>query len=208
MLIDELNLLGAPLPSTASKMLQRLFLRKNRYLVFTTHIPFTLSTEEALSPVDKKSVMSVSSSTDMKVVRMPQCNDLSELRRMEGCSALTGHEATIYGGIPALIYSALKNLNFTGARFDQAMKKFVQEFPTTTTDNVLLESLLKRFLQEVFNGARNHGEPQLRFFDQFSSIPEPDKVRWPLCYLSEILNILKISCVGVGEVIEEIYKII
>jgi hypothetical protein len=207
MLIDELNILGAPLSSTASKLLQRLFLRKNRYLVFSTHIPFTLSTEEELSPVDKKSIISVSSSTDMKVVQMPECNDLSELRKMESCTALTGHEATIYGGIPALIFSALKNPNFRGARFDQAMKKFIQEFPATTTDDDLLYSLLKRFLQELFDGARNHGEPPLRFFDQFSSIPEPDKVRWPLCYLSEILKVLKIPGFGVGETIDEVYKI-
>lgn len=156
--------------------------------------------------------MSVSSSTDMKVVRMPQCNDLSELRKMEGCSALTGHEATICGGIPALIFSALKNPNFPGARFDQAMKKFTQEFPATITDQNLLYSLLKRFLRELFYGARNHGEPLLRFFDQFSSIPEADKVRWPLCYLSEILKIFRILVLvlvtsGVGHVIDEIYKI-
>lgn len=206
-LIDDLNILGAPLPSPASKLLQRLFLRKNRYLVFTTHIPFTLSAEEVLSPADKKSVMFVSSSTDMKVVRMPQCNDLSELRKMGGCTAITGHEATIYGGIPALVYSAFKNINFPLERFAQAMKKFEQDFPTTTTDTDLLLILLKWFLQELFNGPRSHGKPQLRFFDQFSSIPEPGKVRWPLCYLAEILNVFKISGFGVGEVIDEIYKI-
>ena len=65
-LIDELNLLGAPLSPAASTLLQRLFLRKNRYLVFSTHIPFTLSADGALCPI------TVSSTTDLKVVRMPQ----------------------------------------------------------------------------------------------------------------------------------------
>jgi len=207
MLIDELNLLGAPLSSTASKLLQRLFLRKNRYLVFTTHFPFTLSTEE--DPVDKKNAMPILSSTpDIIVVRMPQSNDLSELRKMEECSGLTGHEATIYGGIPALIYSALRNAGFfPGARFNNTMQKFVQKFPGKTRDNLLLESLLKLFLQEVFNGTRSHGDPKLRFFDQFSSIPESGKIRWPLCYLSEILNIFTITGPGVGGIIEEVYKL-
>ncbi len=132
MLIDELNVLGAPLSSLASKLLQRLFLRKNRYLVFTTHVPFNLSNEEAVSPIDKKRVMSGSSSCDMKVVRMPQCNDLAELRLMQGCEGLTGHEATIYGGIPGLIYSASQNIDFALNKFTYAMKLFEQLFPNET----------------------------------------------------------------------------
>ena len=203
LLIDELNQLGAPSPS-ASKFLQRIFLRKNRYLIFSTHIPFVLSTEDSLSPDNKKSLMSVSSSTDMKIVRMPHCNDLAELRKMEGCGGINGHQATIYGGIPGLIFSALKNPDFPGVRFGKAMKKFAEMFPSTTTDKV---TLLTLFLEELFNGARSHGAAQLRFFDQFSSIPEPAKARWPLCYLSEILNILKVPGSGISEVIEEIYTI-
>lgn len=204
LLIDELNVLGAPLLPSASKFLQRLFLRKNRYLVFSTHIPLNLSTEEL---TDKNSMMSLSSSTDIKVVRMPQSNDLSELRKMEGCTALTGHEATIYGGIPALIYSASKNVNFPCEKFSQTVKRFCEAFPKMTTNTKLQVAILKQFLYELMDGGRSNGAVQLRFFDQFSSIPEPGKICWPLCYLSEILKFLKVSGSGIIEVIEEIYKI-
>eukprot|EP01040_Poterioochromonas_malhamensis_P014682 gene14682-16298_t len=203
MLIDELNVLGAPLSSLASKLLQRLFLRKNRYLVFTTHVPFSLSNEETVSPIEKKRVMSHSSSCGMKVVRMPQCNDLTELRLMQGCEGLTGHEATIYGGIPALIYSASQNIDFTLNKFTYAMKLFEQLFPTTPAErDKFLTVLLRDFLTEIFDGIGYQTKPY-----QFSLIPEPGKIRWPLCYLAEILNFLRVSGPYVRPIVKEIYKI-
>lgn len=95
LLIDGLNAVGDPLSVAASKMLQRLFLRKNRYLVFSTHFPSYPSTEEDYTSSDKIKLVYSSSFPGIRVVQMPQCMDLSELRKMDGCSALTSHEATI-----------------------------------------------------------------------------------------------------------------
>ena len=67
--------------------------------------------------------------------------------------------------------------------------------------------LLKVFVKGLLDGTRSYYLPQIRFFDQFSSTPERGKVRWPLCYLSEIMSVLEISGSGVREVIQEIYKI-
>lgn len=66
---------------------------------------------------------------------------------------------------------------------------------------------MKKFIEELLDGVRYHGDPQLRFFDQFSSIPDLGRIRWPLCYLAEILNYFKVSCSEVRQVIKEIYKI-
>lgn len=203
MLFDELNVVGAPLSPTASKMLQRLFLRKNRYLVFSTHVPFSLSANETFGQVNMKSVVSWSSFIDVRVVKMPHCTDMSELRKMEQREALTGHEATIYGGIPALIYCARNHRNSPSRRFLQAWGAISKVF--LRDDNVL--RLLIEFLTAAFTGERNDTDPRLHFFYQFGTVPEQTKVRWPLCYLSEILSVLKPSDGGVRKVINEIHSL-
>jgi hypothetical protein len=50
LIIDELNKFGVPLTDSASAMLKRLFLYpRNRYLVYSTHVPLDLDPQSTLS---------------------------------------------------------------------------------------------------------------------------------------------------------------
>ena len=95
LLIDEINQLSAsqPLDPHTSRFLRNLFLRENRHLVMTTHVPLDLDLVNQMSMRGHYSV------------QLPMSTDLDALRDMSNeCSILTPLEAARYGGIPSLIY--------------------------------------------------------------------------------------------------------
>lgn len=90
LLIDELNSLGFPLESEASMFLKQYFLDpKDRYLVYTTHIPFDIE-KDTLGDYNN-------SHRDYLVVDPPTCFDIEKLQNMSKyCSSLTNTEMLIY----------------------------------------------------------------------------------------------------------------
>lgn len=94
LIIDELNKFGIPLSTEASSMLKRMFLNpKNRYLVYSTHVPFDFEVNMLGSiPIGYKNVQFV------------PAHNLSELREMSTvCQSVSGVEAVLMGNIPSLI---------------------------------------------------------------------------------------------------------
>jgi ABC-type molybdenum transport system ATPase subunit/photorepair protein PhrA len=82
LLIDELNELANPLDAEAGSFLRELFLdKKNRYLVFTTHVPMDLdpSAHHFMTGSNRNSIRGV------KSVSLPVSTDLTTLRKMPGC---------------------------------------------------------------------------------------------------------------------------
>jgi len=212
LVIDELNARGAPLSSRASRLLQRLFLLKDRYLVFSTHVPYdqiggaeVAGTEEGLSsPSLKRSdILSVSSTCMMAVVSMPQCNSLEVLQSIDpSCKKLTPHLATLYGGVPSLVFSTVRDRDLPFNIFTSAMTGFSSRFPFLS-ENERME-YLRLFVDAVFDGDRAHIQGPLLYFDQFASMPKFTKVRWVLCYLTQILVVFSVD--AVDQLIKEIHN--
>jgi hypothetical protein len=175
LLVDELNALSAPIDGDAGGMLRRLFLdKKNRYLVFTTHIPISL---EPQASHYMTSLINPPSPRGCLTVPLPQCMDLVSLKKMsDQCEALTPAEVMLYGGIPSLIYSVKALGEMT------PQERFEKKFPPRS--NVDLK-LLKLFVLSVVDGVRRI---DIAMFDEFSVVPEDNKIRWPLFYIACILK--------------------
>ena len=168
LLIDELNALDTPVDSDARRMLRRLFLdKKDRYLVFTTHVPISLEPSDHLP-----------SPRGCLTVPLYQCMEIHWLRNMSvQCEALTPSEVMLYGGIPSLIYSIKSMHEMTPS------ERFFRKFPPRSLASA--PELLKFFVASVLDGVRR---PEIAMFDEFSFMPEVGKIRWPLCYIACILE--------------------
>lgn len=193
--IDELNVLGNPVSYAATKMLRRLFLSKNRYLVFTTHIPHVLLDEpEQAGTTNVQSGAGVmeagsGSDTNIMVVPMPQSIDLTELRKIDHrCSNLTPHQATICGGVPSLIYSTIHDQSFADYTVAVSMSRFSTKYGLEAAQ---MQQCVKTFASVLISGDLGSvsGTP-IAFFERFASIPEKNKLRWVLCYFASILKTL------------------
>jgi hypothetical protein len=104
LLIDELNILpkGEPLDSTASRFLKQFFLdKKDRYLVFTSHILMDLNDHNFAG-----AYWSTPSQRDYFSVHQPLSMDESLLRAMSAdCRSLTPVDVSLFGGILSLIFA-------------------------------------------------------------------------------------------------------
>ena len=179
LLIDELNALAAPVDAEAGRMLRQLFLDKhNRCLVFTTHVPMNVE-PQACHYMATATVPS--SPRGCLTVPFHPTLDITSIRKMSDmCSAITPAEVMLYGGIPSLIYS-VKVMN--------EMSPEVRFFK----NNVLHScdpGLLKSFVSSVVRGQRTDA---LARFDEFSTVSEEDRIRWPLCYIACILKTFELN---------------
>jgi hypothetical protein len=174
LLIDELNVLAAPVDAEAGRMLPRLFLDKhNRCLVFTSHVPMSLEPQachymaSSNEPPSPRGCLTVPFHPTL---------DITSLRAMSNmCSAITPAEVMLYGGIPSLIYS-VKAMNEMSPE-ERFFKKFVR--------HSCEPDLLKFFVSSVVTGQRIDA---IARFDEFSIVSEGNKIRWPLCYIACILK--------------------
>lgn len=174
LLIDELNILsgGMPLDAKASQFLKRYFLdKKGHYLVFTSHIPYTL--DGAHIPANPWGYLTV---------HQPQSTDVSVLRVMsDDCEAITPAQIAIYGGIPSLLFTLMSGRAIspsTQLRDQGISVEPAHEF-----------HVLQKFISEVLTGRTNHRQLEVRQFDIFSSVDPGGFACWPLCYISCILRL-------------------
>lgn len=176
LLIDDLNSLAAPLDAEAGSMLRRLFLDKhNRCLVFTTHVPMSLEPQASQCMMPSSTP---ASPHGCLTVPIPLCVNLNSLRNMSvQCESLTPAEVMLYGGIPSLIYSV---------KAMHEMKPDVRFAKKISSRSCRDQNMLKSFILSVVDGERRSN---IAIFDEFSVVPEEDKIRWPLCYIALILKL-------------------
>lgn len=177
LLIDELNALANPVDEGATRFLNNFFLnKKNRYLVFTTHVPMDL---------DPKSFHFTSSASGrgVKSISLPVSTDLETLRKMPRCGSINAATVALYGGIPSLIYSvfALNDLNPD----DRFAKAGLEAYLINDGADMML--LLRQFVKEVVKGTRN---TNLKMFEQFA-ITWGERIQWPICYIKCILGLFE-----------------
>ena len=96
------------------------------------------------------------------------------------CDAITPAEVMLYGGIPSLIYS-VKAMNEMSPE-ERFFKKIVRH----SCDS----GLLKLFVSSIITGQRIH---EIARFDEFSTVSEDGKIRWPLCYIACILRAFELN---------------
>jgi hypothetical protein len=178
LLIDELNALSDVLDEEAGSFLRRLFLdKKNRYLVFTTHVPMNLDPNKS----SNAALFMAGSGRGVKSLYLPVSTNLQSLRLMPGCESINAATVALYGGIPSLIYSVFA-LNEIGP---------FTRFKAAKLEEILIDvdmtSLLSQFVQAVIQGERNS---HLRIFDQFA-ITTADRIQWPICYIKCILGLFE-----------------
>ena len=114
LIVDELNRFELPLDLGLSTFFKVHFLDKeNFYLVFSSHQPLDIEAIRiAMSSSHSFFGLAVSPRGSGRGVvlprHLPQICDLSVLRQMRNCSALTQCAVSLCGGIPSLLY-AFKN---------------------------------------------------------------------------------------------------
>ena len=193
LLIDELNALGTPINGKLGVLLKREFLdKKNRYLVYTSHVPMTVDT-----PL-KESIQTGSGRQFKMVAHMPQTTDLQLLQSMsKECGALTPTEMVLYGGIPALIYSVKTGQIDTSTRVT-GDKDLMVLMRNGKRDNSLLLEILSSFLQ---------GTPILdTHFHTYSTVLHGGEYFWPPCYMKGILSLFSdTTCQKIGDAIGTLF---
>lgn len=172
LLIDELNVLASPIDEEAGAMLKNLFLDKlNRYLVFSTHVPFCL--DSLISHLRPSS-----NSSTRECVALPY-HPISEFTLLQNLVSnyceLTTREAMIYGGVPSLIYSVKISESFCPFRY---YKGFITEL---TFDKcsfyTLLAAVMDGKLPESLHSYARFG------IVTKGSPTEGPLIYWPLCYI-------------------------
>lgn len=187
LLIDELNMLGAPLDDDASTFLKQNFLDPiNRALVFTSHVV-----------VDLDYFIKGFSPRGLYVVPMPFCKDMKQLKQMAPhCATLTPPQAVIYGYIPSMIYSFLNPSSYISLEsvFNDAAFNLVE---VSEDDRQLA---LGAFVQQCLGGTviqqddncRKQWLGIVRHFDRFGSVLAKTKIQFPIGYIAHILDSLQL----------------
>lgn len=192
LIIDELNVLSVPVTADAGRMLRELFLDKeNRYLVFSTHVPLDVDVRTDETPPTNTNVLMASPNVPpsprlVHLATMPSCFDLTTLRAMSpACADLNPAEVAYFGGVPSLIYSVRMGDVDPKLRFSRVIKSsyFDENVPA-----------LKAFVDCVVTGKRSDLLP---FFDQFGTVYR-DRIRWPLCYIQCMLEVMPRNAGGNG----------
>ena len=106
-----------PIVETGAVLLRREFLdRVNSYLVFTTHIPMTLNETKSASKYLGSRASTTNTTNSIRGcigISMPFSTVLTLLRGISReTGSLTPAQVVLYGGIPALIYTALTDKAF------------------------------------------------------------------------------------------------
>ena len=182
LLIDDLDVLaGGPMDADTTSFLKKEFLDKaGRYLVFTSRIPLNVDEAKA-DELSEFFQYRTASPRGLISVHQPHSVDLTELRKMPGCAALTSAEVTIYGGIPSLIYS------FKGRdRYTPRERVQLQDIQLPKKHQ---NRLLGEFIYEVLEGTRLHEHNHWSY--SFASTPKYGIVWWPLCYIAGILQLFQ-----------------
>ena len=201
LIVDELNRFGLPVDPELSTFLKVNFLdKKNYYLVFSSHQPLDIeAVRMTASQLYLQSAIQQPGGSGRSVVlpsHLPQTCNLSELRLMPDCNALTQCEVSLYGGIPSLMYVA-KHFNLLESprnRFFRYLNENNNYAARKLTEHK--QHFLMAFLRELRTGSSyiKPGEddyPQV--LDCFASHFKQEEQQiwyksWPLCYIECILG--------------------
>ena len=178
LLIDELNKLSYPPDAAAAKLLRTAFLDpKNRYLVFSTHLPVN---------VDPVNFIGGTSGRGIKCVDMPESFNLDAIQAIAPCfNAVTQTEIALCGGIPSLIY-CMKIESGGKGTIDSKFHTATAIWDLQKWSHETRRDLLAAFLSTVINGLIAPVE-----FQTFSTASE-DSFKFPLIYIGKILQYLNI----------------
>jgi len=171
-------MLSFPIDEEAAKFLSLNFLDpEGRYLVFTSHVFLSLDADTYNKSSSHRGFISIEN--------LPISFDVKELRKIHACTqTVTPAEVALYGGIPSLIFSVK----------EEARLMFIENRVSTaiTTFSRTYDGLLLCFLREVMSGKKSVRDPtslpSVAIFEQFASLNTDLNIRWPLCYIAEILK--------------------
>lgn len=186
LLIDELNMLGAPLDNDASVLLKENFLDPiNRALVFTSHLVVDLDYfTKGWSP------------RGLYVVPMPFCKDVDLLKQMAPhCAQLTPLQAVIYGYIPSMIYSFFDPSNYLSLRRVVEIAHVNIDTAPECERLLVVGSFVKQCLDGVVVNPSDDKDQWLKLvrqFDRFASVPESGMVQFPIGYIGLLLDKLRL----------------
>lgn len=175
LIIDELNYLGDPVEYELSRLLKSKFLDPlNRFLVFSSHVVLDLNVHQpGLSGQTE-------SPRDYLTVPLPVSSSLQEIQDMdENCEIMTLAEMILYSGIPSLLYCVRVRQIHAINRINQIMKNI---------NYVPKKKLLLMFVDQLLDGTLHKEEPLLARLQALSTVEEVGKVRFPLCFVGEILK--------------------
>ena len=184
LLIDELNNLGVPMDAFACDLLRRILDRKGYFVVFTSHVPMTVSGEgSVLAKTFLLSEKVPVSDRAVTTVPLPICTDVSILSRMfsarEPRLQVTPSEVSMYLGIPSLIYVTKRHDEDSPAvRFDR--QRIIVEQAEAL-------GVLRSFMNEVLTGEQDARQRSNRFY-LFGQMPQEMHIQWPICYIACILD--------------------
>ena len=189
LLVDEINVLSEsqPLDLDTSAMLQRLFLRKNRHLVMTTHVPLSL---------DRKNQMNIRGHYS---VPLPTSADIDELRAMSSeCNALTPLEVARYGGVPSLIYATKVHSDQLEMRYAKARIKRLIEKLSKHEKLLLFTMIIDEFVKGGmpvmgFDAKTDPVEGVRRALYPFACSTASGELVWPLCYMELIIADMRVT---------------
>ncbi len=180
LLIDELNNLGVPVDPRASDLLMRILDRSGYFVVFTSHVPMTVSAGGAGLA---KNYVVPASDRAVITVPLPFCTDVSTLSRMfsnrEPHLQVTPSEVSMYLGIPSLIYVTKRHNE------DPPAARFARQRITVEKEEAL--KVLQSFVSEVLTGQQDPHERSTRFY-LFGQMPQEVQIQWPICYIACILD--------------------
>lgn len=136
------------------------------------------------------------SARKLVLVNMPESFSLKELRSISPvCIDLTVEEAQYYGGIPSLIYATKMDVDelSPATRF----KRFSRSFKLHK--DTLLKAYIYDVLNCIFTGDLIGKSDEINMLGSFASVKEENreiKARWPLVYVSLIIEFLTRICTG------------
>ena len=179
LIVDELNKLqDGPLDVDTSNLLKKEFLdKKGRYLVFTSHVPINVEDKLSLAMTSERGSL-----RNCEIAHVPTSMDLSLLRAMDPCcAALTRAEAALYGGIPSLI--------FTVKKFGAGVVTSRYNLECISIDQADAANVLRDFVRAVRSGRPEaYRKTKAKRFCMLASLSEGSVLRWPLCFISCVLD--------------------
>ena len=204
LLIDELNML-TPIESDAARLLREMFLdKKGRFLVFTSHYPYSIEPSYMASDVLGQA-REIASNRGISTVDMSLASStsaLQDLRAMsKACEALTEERAAWLGYIPSLIYTTMNDKGISGVMTPR--DRFVWSSATTVEPLKKLD-VLQRFVFQLLTGEQDAVVAQ--HFKSFASIGENKLISYPLCYVKEIFAKLNVN-VAVTKLLKVLEKL-
>ena len=178
--------MDTPLHSDASRFLKDVFLDPvNRYLVFTTHVPFSIDvtkSEVFLAP-------SIPNSPRLsKYLQLPTSTTVSEFQSMDAlCAAVTPMQIAYLGGVPSLVYATLQPSELKPRdRFTLTISAIYKDVDFNDADHKMW---FYYFVHAFLTGDSDHVPGEFNRFCSVVDTPAGQKHAWPPCYMLHVMHL-------------------